>query len=88
MGTKSYSRKTDRMMRDFGRRLRAARIIAGYETAADLAKDLRVEVPRYRKYERGDSMPPLEVLELLCDITNKSLDFLLLGRTDSPDRRR
>lgn len=70
------------MMRDFGKRLRAARISAGYETAEDFASDLGVEPPRYRKYERGDAMPPIDLLEMVCTLTSKSLDFLILGRSD------
>lgn len=74
------SRSGDRMMRDFGKRLRAARISAGYETAADFARDLGIEVARYRKYERGDAMPPVDILGTISSLTGKSLDFLILGR--------
>lgn len=73
-------------MRDFGRRLRAARITAGYDHASEMAKDLGVEPPAYRKYERGQSVPPLDVLAMIHDITGRSLDWLLLG--EMPDSSR
>jgi transcriptional regulator with XRE-family HTH domain len=76
--------RADRLMHQFGRRLRAARITAGYEEATDFASDLGIEAPRYRKYERGSSMPPLDVLEAITKLTGRTLDWLLLGRM--PDK--
>lgn len=69
----------DRRMKAFGCRLRAARITAGYDDATDFATALGIEAARYRKYERGDSVPPLEVLEGIVRMTSHSLDWLLLG---------
>lgn len=79
-------RRADRLMRAFGRRLRAARITAGYEDAADFAADLGIEAARYRKYERGESMPPLDVLEGIVRVTERSSDWLLLGRPPGRER--
>lgn len=79
-------RRVDRLMQQFGRRLRAARITAGYEEAADFAADLGIEAPRYRKYERGESVPPLDVLEGINTMTGRSLDWLLLGKMRDGDR--
>lgn len=79
-------RRVDRLMQQFGRRLRAARITAGYEEAADFATDLGIEAPRYRKYERGESVPPLDVLEGINTMTGRSLDWLLLGKMRDGDR--
>ena len=76
--------RIDRLMRDFGRRLRAARVTSGYMEAADFARDLGIEAPRYRKYERGESVPPLNVLYGIVKITGRRLDWLLLGQ--NPDR--
>lgn len=73
------SPRGDRMMRDFGTRLRASRITSGYESAQVFASDLAIDAQRYRKYERGESIPPLEVLEQIVKLTGKSLDWLLLG---------
>jgi len=74
---------TDRawqLMKNFGKRLRAARIYSGYETAKDFAIDLGINEPAYRKYERGVSVPPLDILAQIAEITETSLDFLLLGK--------
>lgn len=59
--------------------------LLGYESAADFAADIGVEAPTYRAYERGESLPPIDVLERICDVTGMTLDFLLLGR--QPSRR-
>lgn len=77
-------RRVDRLMRSFGRRLRAARITAGYEDATDFANDLGIEPPRYRKYERGESVPPLDVLEDIARITERNTDWLLFGQKPRP----
>jgi transcriptional regulator with XRE-family HTH domain len=74
------SNELSRLMRDFGGRLRALRIVAGYNNAEDFAADLGVEAPRYRKYERGDAWPPLDILARIAELTNCKLDFLLLGK--------
>ena len=79
------SRRGDRLLTAFGRRLRASRLVAGYEDAADFARDLGLDNARYRRYERGEVMPPPEVLEDICKLTARSLDFLLLGKNAAPN---
>lgn len=69
-----------RLMHDFGSRLRALRIVAGYKDAEAFAADLGVKAPAYRKYERGDAWPPLDVLVHMCDLLDTSMDFLLRGK--------
>lgn len=69
----------DRLMRQFGRRLRAARLTTGYEEAADFAKDLGIEPARYRRYERGEAMPPLDILQGIARATGRNLHWLLTG---------
>ena len=82
-GNPRASKQAERMLKNFGRRLRAARIVSGYEQATDdFAKELGVKGQTYRKYERGESWAPIEVLAKLSQITGKSLDFLLLGESD------
>lgn len=76
----SKRRPLDKMMRDFGVRLRAARIIAGYDSAADFAKDLGIGYNRYTKNERGESIPRLDVLDHMCTLTNVTADYLLRGK--------
>lgn len=69
-----------KMMRAFGRRLRAARITAGYEKASEMAEKLGITSPRYRKYERGQSLPPVDILAGIVATTGRSSDWLLLGK--------
>ena len=63
----------------FGRRLRAARIAAGYHSAAYAASVLGLDKVRYRAYERGTRVPPLTVLQAIQRTFNISLDWLLVG---------
>lgn len=76
--------RDEKMMRSFGRRLRAARITAGYENASELAVELGIQGPAYRKYERGESLPPLEVLDDIRRLLGCTLDWLLIGRAARP----
>lgn len=78
------SRRAERLMRNFGNRLRAVRIARGYQTAEEMAQALKIEGPRYRSWERGGSIPHLDLLEDVRKLTGVSLDFLLLGITDPP----
>lgn len=78
--TMAGNNKTQKMLRDFGHRLRAARITAGYDRGSDMAKELGIEPPRYRKYERGQSLPPLDILASIVAITGRSSDWLLLNK--------
>ena len=73
----AYSSRADRLLKRFGRNLQAARVMANYDSASDFAKALGVGDQAYRKYERGESMPPPD---LLVDIRTKlgvSLDWLI-----------
>ena len=74
------SSELNRLMQKFGERLRALRIVAKYENAQDFATELGVKGPAYRKYERGDAWPPLDVLVRIGQLTNTTMDFLLLGK--------
>lgn len=74
------SSRAKSLMRGFGDRLRAARVMSGYETAKDFSADLGMQETAYRKYERGLSVPPLDRLEMIVEICETSLDFLLLGK--------
>lgn len=78
------SPKAMRLLREFGIRMRAARISAGYESAEQFAKDVGTEPHTYRKYERGEAFPPLDSLIEISRFTDKSLDFLILGKADRP----
>lgn len=78
----TVSDKDKRMIRQFGGRLTAVRIAAGFEDATQAASDLGIESPRYRKYERGEAIPPVPVLSAICALFDTTTDFLLLGRTE------
>jgi len=73
------SLKGKRMKAEFGKRLRACRIASGYVKGADMARALDIELARYRKYERGQSIPPLDVLQEICRLLDRDANFLLLG---------
>lgn len=74
--------KDKRMIKAFGKRLQSVRIVAGISDASLAAGKLGIEAPRYRKYERGEAIPPLPVLALICTMFNTTSDFLLFGRID------
>lgn len=71
------------MKKEFGRRLKAARIAAGYDLQRIIADELGIERTRYLKYEHGDCFPPLDVLALICNTLNVSADYLL-GLKEEP----
>lgn len=81
------SRRVDTLKKRFGERLRAARMVAGYETGRDFARDLGIEDFTYRKYERGQSVPPLDVLEDICRLTGREVGWLLFGTSSRTDSR-
>lgn len=71
------------LQRLMGTRLKALRMTAGFETAEDFALSLDLHPARYRKYERGDATPPLDVLEQIEDATGCEIRWLLLGTKKS-----
>ena len=62
MATNNYSR----VMKAFGKTLKAAREQAGYSSAQKFAEMLGIEAATYRYYERGGSEPGLETLLRIC----------------------
>jgi transcriptional regulator with XRE-family HTH domain len=68
--------------RNFGRRLRACRQAAGYDGYQDFAKAVGLQSETYRTYETGDRQPKFHVLAKIAEKLNKSLDFLILGKSD------
>ena len=73
------SKPTTRLRKQFGERLAAARIAAGYRSAEDFAKDLRVAAPAYRKNERDGSLPKYETILEIARLTECDLHWLLTG---------
>lgn len=79
-------RRFHQLQQAMGRRLRALRIVAGYETADAFAALLGIEPARYRKYERGEATPAIDVLESIGIKTETSIDWLLFGWRPGADR--
>jgi transcriptional regulator with XRE-family HTH domain len=67
------------MRMHFGRRLRRARILAGYETAREYAAALAVDEKTYGNYELGKRIPELPVLNRICASLDLTSDYLLFG---------
>lgn len=82
-----YSAEARRLMKQFGVRLEAVRVATGYNTHVEFAKDLGIEPLRYGHYARGRTLPPIDLLLLISNITGKSLHFLLTGREFEAKRR-
>lgn len=64
-----------------GRRLRAARIAAGFEDPAVFAKELSLRPGNYRRIEDGRDLADLETVVAVSDFTGKSVEFLVRGRS-------
>lgn len=81
MGEKrsTEAQEMERVRRAFGRRLAAAREMAGYATAEDFAAALRLDGGRYRRWEAGNREPKYYLLIRIADALNVSTDFLLKG---------
>ena len=62
MATNSYSK----IMKAFGKSLKAAREAAGHTSAQKFAEMMGIEPATYRYYERGGSEPGFETLLRIC----------------------
>lgn len=62
-----------------GKRLRAARLAAGFETARQFAQAIGVEEKTYSTYERGTRGIPFAVLRLAALRLQVTSDYLLWG---------
>jgi transcriptional regulator with XRE-family HTH domain len=72
--------RAEALKRGFGRRLRSARITAGWDEASDFATDIGIAAPAYRRYERGEAWPPIDVLVDITRLTSVTMDHLILGQ--------
>lgn len=68
-----------RVLKAFGKRLRACRIAAGFDAADDFAEALNIKPATYRRYERGEVQPTFDVLIDIGRLSGKNLDFLITG---------
>ena len=69
----------------FSERLNLTRKSRGI-TAQYMATRLNMQIRGYRKYESGDTQPPLDTLVQIADILDVSIDWLL-GRDQWLDSR-
>ena len=75
---------TPEYQKAFGRRLKQARIKAGFSTATAFARALDIDHFRYRAWEEGRNAPSMEMLLEISRLTNKTLDQLM--RPDAPKK--
>ncbi len=77
-----------RMRRVIGERLKALRMTQNL-TSDQFAKSIGVKGGRYRRWQRGEVQPPLEVIYEIRRVTGYSLDRLIFGapytQTDGGD---
>lgn len=76
-----------RVLKAFGKRLRACRIAAGFNSAEHFAEALNMKPAAYRRYERGEVQPTFDVLIDIGRLVGKNLDFLITGTTISDKAR-
>lgn len=69
-------------LRPLGRRLRIARISAGF-SIQEWAEELELDPAHYEQVELGRVAPDVETIAWVAHLTNRSADWLLTGR--SPD---
>ena len=74
------------LRREFGRRLRAARLALGY-TQEQMAYALGIQPARYGKYEIGRSEAPFDVLIRIARLAKIDLDYLIADQTGRLGRR-
>ena len=75
------------MKKEMGKRIKKARLAAGYDQQKIAADELGLDRTRYTKYEIGDNYTPIEVLTRICRTFNVSADWLLGLREDHPELR-
>jgi transcriptional regulator with XRE-family HTH domain len=72
-------------LKNFGKRLAAVRLAYGAATGSPAlsrmiyADLLDIECERYRRYERGETNPPIFLLQRIRELTGISLDYLISG---------
>lgn len=65
--------------KQFGRRLRTARLAKGYATVRDASKHLELEENTVSSWERGERRPDIWHLILIKSTYNVTLDWLIAG---------
>jgi transcriptional regulator with XRE-family HTH domain len=76
------AKKTISPLETMGERIQQLRKNAGL-TQADLAKKIDISHTQMARYEIKNIYPPADVLKSLADTFNTTIDFLVMGDTDS-----
>jgi transcriptional regulator with XRE-family HTH domain len=66
-----------KLLKTFSKRLRKARLQAGFRSAQKFAEHLNIEPPGYRAYERGQAFPNLDLLTQICVRLGVTPNYLL-----------
>lgn len=72
----------------FADRLKTARSRVGFDTAAEFAKHVGIEVETYRRWERGETEPGISSLNLIIPELKVSADYLVTGDLPPPPKAR
>jgi transcriptional regulator with XRE-family HTH domain len=70
---------------EFAARLKAARELAGYKQAIQLARELKIEKTRYSHYEGGRRIPSDALIMEMCQKLSVSAQWLKLGEGEPFD---
>lgn len=65
--------------KNFGLRLKSARVSAGYQEAEDFASALGVTPNTYRTWERGRTNVPHYLLPAICELLGKDANYFYTG---------
>jgi transcriptional regulator with XRE-family HTH domain len=76
------AKKTVSPLETMGERIQQLRKNAGF-TQADLAKKIGVSHTQMARYEIKNIYPPADVLKALADVFGTTIDYLVLGDTES-----
>jgi ribosome-binding protein aMBF1 (putative translation factor) len=79
--------KSDPNRPEWAKRIEAARVLTGLDGKA-LANAIGIHEERYRKYERGEREPNVQVWAKISDFTGVSLDVLIKGVKAEPQQLR
>ncbi len=75
-------KKTVSPLETMGERIQQLRKNTGF-TQADLAKKIGISHTQMARYEIKNIYPPADVLKALADLFGTSIDFLVMGDTES-----
>lgn len=72
----------------FAKRLKAARVMKGFETQKDFAEEVGLEPETYRRYERAETEPTIGSLIRISHRLEVTLDFLIAGAPEHTESRK